>query len=151
MLVKTTIVHQKTVVIMALDPNGRALMTRDMELIRRIILAIKERKTADPQVLEMPDVDPAVLTRHLEMLDQAGFIDAEKSVPFEKHRPITFMVKDLTWQGHDFAAAIENDTVWSTIKEKLSPKELMTVPLSVLTSLGMGVLEQYLKSKLGLH
>ena len=42
------------------------------------------------------------------------------------------------------------DTVWGKIKEKLSAKEMATIPLSVLKSLGLGVLEHYLKSKFGL-
>jgi Hypothetical protein (DUF2513) len=145
-----TVPSREPIIIIALEIGGRALMTRDMELIRRIILAIQERKTAELQPLEIPDVDPVVLTRHLEMLDNAGYIEAEKSVPFEKHRPLTFIVKDLTWAGHDFAAVLENDTVWSRLKEKLSPRELATIPFSVLKTVGLGILEHYLKGKFGL-
>jgi hypothetical protein len=119
-----------------------------MELIRRIFLAIQDRKTADLQSLEITDVDAAVLARHLELLHDAGFIDAVKSDPLQGLPK--FAVKDLTWAGHDFAAIIENDTVWSKIKEKLSPRELSTLPLSVLKTVGLGILENYLKAKFGI-
>ena len=42
--------------IMALNPNGRALMTRDMELIRKIFAEIQKRKDADLRTLEIPGV-----------------------------------------------------------------------------------------------
>jgi hypothetical protein len=54
------------------------------------------------------------------------------------------------WRGCDFAAAIENDGVWSKIKQALPAKELATMPLSVLKSAGVALLEQYAKAKLGL-
>jgi len=83
------------------------------------------------------------------MLHDAGYIEAEKSSPLQGLPK--FMVKDLTWAGHDFAAVLENDTVWSKLKEKLSPKELATIPLSVMKTVGLGVLEHYLKGKFGLQ
>ena len=40
-------------------------MTRDNELIRQIILAIKARKDATPQALEIDGADKAIVARHL--------------------------------------------------------------------------------------
>jgi DNA-binding HxlR family transcriptional regulator len=137
------------VIIIALDRTGRVLMTRDMELIRKIFLAIQQRKTSEFQALHIPDVDVSVLARQLEMLDDAGLIEAVKSAPHDG-RQLTFMVKDLTWPGHDLASVLQNDTVWGKIKEKLSPAELSTIPLSVLKTVGLGVLEHYLKGRFGL-
>jgi hypothetical protein len=39
-------------------------MTRDNELIRQIILAIKARKDATPRALEIDGTDKAVVRRH---------------------------------------------------------------------------------------
>src|SRR5665213_1375001 len=128
MLASNLAVRNETpVVIIALEAGGRALMTRDMELIRKIFAAIQERKTAELYSLEIPDVDPAILARHLEMLHDAQLIDAQKSAPLRGN--LIFAVKDMTWAGHDFAAVLENDTVWDKMKEKLSPKELATLPM----------------------
>jgi len=137
------------IVIIALDAGGRALMTRDMELIRKIVAEIRARDTTRPQTLDILDVDPAVLARHIELLHDAGLIEAIKSEPFNAPYP-TIMVKDLSWAGHDFAAAIENEGVWSKIKQAFSAKELSALPLSVVKTVGIGLLEQLAKAKLGL-
>jgi uncharacterized protein DUF2513 len=124
-------------------------MTRDMELIRNIFAQIRSRTSVDLQAIDIPDVDPAILARHIEMLHDAGLIEAQKlSAPL--HGPLIFAVKDLTWAGHDFAAAIENDTVWSTIKQKVSPKELAGLPLGIIKDLAMGILSHQIKSMFGL-
>jgi hypothetical protein len=123
-------------------------MTRDMELIRKIFAQIKSWTSVDLQAIDMPDVDPSILARHIEMLHDAGLIEAQKSAPL--FGPPIFAVKDLTWVGHDFAAAIENDTVWNTIKQKLSPKELAGLPLGVIKDLAMGILSHQIKSIFGL-
>jgi hypothetical protein len=137
------------VVIVALDPGGRALMTRDMELIRNILAQIKSRNTLDYQPIEIPDVDAAILARHVELLHQAHLIEALRSDPLNSPHPL-FTVKDLTWDGHDFAAAVGNDTVWSTIRQKLSPKELAGLPLGIIKDLAMGILSHQIKSMFGL-
>jgi hypothetical protein len=150
--IEVPIADRKPLVIIALDPNGRALMTRDMELIRKILLAIQERKTAEPQSVDIADVDPAMLARHLEMLHDAQYIDAVKSGPplFQGRPYPTFAVKDLTWAGHDFAAAIEDETVWGTIKKTLAPKQLAGLPLQVVKDVAMGLLTHQIKSTFGL-
>jgi hypothetical protein len=143
-----TIAAPIPVVIVALEPGGRALMTRDMELIRKIFAQIKSWSSVDLQAIDMPDVDPSILARHIEMLHEARLIEAQKSTPL--HGPPKFAVKDLTWAGHDFAAAIENDTVWNTIKQKLSAKELAGLPLGIVKDVAMGLLSHQIKSMFGL-
>jgi Hypothetical protein (DUF2513) len=140
--------HAPTVII-SLEVGGRALMTRDMEVIRNIILAIQARKTTDLEALEIPGVDAAVLARHLELLHDAQYIEAVKTVPLQG-QPL-FLVKDLTWSGHDFAAVLLNDTVWGKIKAAISPKDLATLPLSVVRAVGLPLLEKFAKQQLGLE
>jgi hypothetical protein len=149
MLAPNLAVRDETpVIIIALEAGGRALMTRDMELIRKILVQIKSWTSVDLQAIDMPDVDPSILARHIEMLHEAGFIVAEKSVPL--HGPIKFMVKDLTWEGHDFAGAIENEGIWSKIKQAFSAKELATLSFPILKTVGIGLLERFAKDRLGL-
>ena len=124
-------------------------MTRDMELIRKILAQIKGWTSVDLRAIDLPDVDPSILARHIEMLHEAGLIEAQKlSAPL--HGPLLFAVKDLTWAGHDFAAAIENDTVWKSIKQKLSVQELAGLPLGIVKDVAMGILSHQIKSMFGL-
>ena len=136
-------------IIMALNRCGRALMTRDMELIRKIILEIQHRNDVRPATMSIDGYDDIVVARHLELLMDANLIEGVKSAPISTPHAI-IMVKDMTWAGHDFAAAIENDGVWNKIKQAFPAKELATMPLSVLKSAGVALLEQYAKAKLGL-
>jgi hypothetical protein len=59
----------------------------------------------------------------------------------------TILVKDLTWSGHDLAAVMENETVWGQFKQRLSPSELVQIPLPVLKNVGIGLLTTWLKSQ----
>ena len=112
----------------ALDPYGKAIMTRDMELIRKIIAEIQSRKEAKLKPLEISSFPEAVVARHLEMMLAAGLIEGDKSDGVDAPFP-TVYVKDLTWSGHDFAGAIMNDTIWAKLKKQLTPSELATMPL----------------------
>jgi hypothetical protein len=122
-------------------------MTRDNELIHQIILAIKARKDATPQALEVDGADKAIVARHLEMLLDLGLLEGEKLRAFNAAPYPTILVKDLTWSGHDLAAVMENETVWGQFKQRLSPSELVQIPLPVLKNVGIGLLTTWLKSQ----
>jgi Hypothetical protein (DUF2513) len=121
-------------------------MTRDNELIRQIILAIKARKDATPQAIEIAGADKAMVARHLEMLLDVGLLEGEKlSLPNTPHP--TILVKDLSWSGHDLAAVMENEAVWRQFQQKLSPPQLSQIPLPVLKNVGISLLTTWLKSQ----
>jgi Hypothetical protein (DUF2513) len=107
---------------------------------------ISKRKN---QHVGAPGYEDIVVARHLELLMHAGLIEGGENAPINAPHHI-FMVKDMTWEGHDFLAAIQNDGVWGKIKQAFPAKELATMPLSVLKTVGIGLLEQYVKAKLGL-
>ena len=46
-------------------------MKRDMELIRKILAQIKARDTLGYRPIEIPDTDPAIVARHVELLQVA--------------------------------------------------------------------------------
>jgi hypothetical protein len=121
-------------------------MTRDNELIRQIMLAIKERKDATPRALEIDGFDRAIVARHLEMLLDVGLLEGEKLGAVNTPYP-TILVKDLSWSGHDLAAVMENETVWGQFQQKLSPSQLVQIPLPVLKNVGIGLLTTWLKSQ----
>ena len=121
-------------------------MTRDNELIRQIMLAIKERKDATPRALEIDGFDRAIVARHLEMLLDVGLLEGEKLGAANTPYP-TILVKDLSWSGHDLAAVMENATVWGQFQQKLSPSQLVQIPLPVLKNVGIGLLTAWLKSQ----
>jgi hypothetical protein len=138
--------------VIALDPNARVLMKRDMEVIRRILLQVQQRTDLAPKPIEIEGVDPIVVGRHVEMLYREGMRDGPRPVQSLRRdsEPPFILVKDLSFAGHDFIAALENDSVWSAIKKRFSAAELAGIPLSVIKDVGMGLLKEWAKSKAGL-
>jgi hypothetical protein len=128
------------------------VMTRDMELIRRILLEIKARKTAKPADQEIAGVDEAVVFRHIELLHQEGLIEIQGKI----HRSSStgeidqILVKDMTWAGHDFIGVLENEGVWNKIKQSFSAEQLVGMSLTTLKTLGIGLATEWAKSKVGL-
>lgn len=135
--------------ILMLDPNGRTAVTRDMELIRKIVLAIQAKRDARPEGIEIPDYDGAAVARHLEMMLEAGLIEGQAVDGMDMPFPFV-AVKDLSWSGHDFASALANENVWGSIKKAFSPSDIAAMPLGLLKDLGLSLLSQWAKSKLGL-
>ena len=92
-------------------------MKRDMDIIRRIILA-----TADlpyGQMLgKLDDVPDEVFIPHVIWLTEAGLIEADAKAgagSFAKYA----IVNRLTWAGCEFADAIASDTLWKKAKENV--------------------------------
>jgi hypothetical protein len=88
-----------------------------------------------------------MVARHLEMLLDVGLLEGEKLRAFNAAPYPMILVKDLTWSGHDLAAVMENETVWGQFKQRLSPSELVQIPLPVLKNVGIGLLTTWLKSQ----
>lgn len=124
-------------------------MTRDMELIRKIVVEIQSRKEAQYGPVTLSPYDEAVVARHLELMMDAGLIEAQKVLGSEMAYPFV-VVKDLTWSGHDFASALANENVWGKIKKTFSPSDLAAMPLGVIKDVSVALLAQWAKAQLGL-
>jgi Hypothetical protein (DUF2513) len=136
--------------IIALKLDARALMTRDMELIRKIVLEIQSWDNISLRKIKLEGVDDDKLARHLELLDQAGMIEALFHSTAAKSVPDLVYIKDLTWAGHDFAESIKNESVWAKIKTSFSTNDLVSLPLSVIKEVGVGLLKEWAKRQVGI-
>lgn len=88
-------------------------MKRDMDLIRRIVLAVRD---TDDVVSRLDDVESGQFAEHAQLLEEAGLIAA--AIRSNGKRPATeAVIFRLTWAGQDFADAIRDDTLWSRAKE----------------------------------
>lgn len=125
-------------------------MTRDMELIRKIFSEIQSRKDVHERSVEIQGVEEWIVARHVEMLFEEGLVDGFRSDSIDKSFPI-IAVKDLSMAGHDFAAALANDSVWHAIKTKFSASELASMPLKAIEKLGSAFLVKWALSKAGLE
>lgn len=87
---------------------------RDMDFIRDILRKIEDDPQADRRH-DIPYATPedhttAELVYHLELLLDAGFVDANVSM-------LPPIVRGLTWNGHEFLANIKNDDIWEQTKQ----------------------------------
>lgn len=135
--------------ILLASSEKEAEMQRDMNLVRKIMLQVQSRGDVFPRTVKIDDVDDEILGRHVEMLFDAGFLDGSKmqSVSLNYH---IVLVRDLSWEGHDFIASISKDGVWQKIKETFSPTELSTMPLKVIKDASIACFTSIVKARMGL-
>lgn len=88
-------------------------MQRDMDIIRKIILAVRQAET---QVISVEGITPQQFAMHAQLLVEAGLVTA--ALGGDTNRISTSaMIYRLTWDGHEFADAIIDDTLWKKAKE----------------------------------
>jgi hypothetical protein len=131
------------------DTWGRIDMHRDMELVRKIVRAVQAKNDLSAASIDVDGYEEWFIQRHLELLLNAGMIEGVISKPLGVSHPLV-MVRDLTNAGHDFAAALQNDTVWAHIKSKFTGAELAGLPLALVKELGVKAVSAWALGKLGL-
>ena len=94
-------------------------MKRDIELIRRILLNIEEHGDLNEQEILSYGYDFITVATHVEMLQQAGYLDAKVHFAMG-HVPMEIGYVRLTWSGRDFLDACRSDNVWSKTKKVIS-------------------------------
>ena len=89
-------------------------MTRDMDLVRNIVLAARE----SAPLSSMPNVALEVFAYHAQILQEAGMITAAL-MPDSKALPQKAVILRLTWSGQDFADSIKNEGIWQKAKDNV--------------------------------
>lgn len=90
-------------------------MKRDMESIRTILLAVRD---ADEAVLKITNMDAATFLFHAQLLQEAGLVIGK--VPTDnQNRAKAAVLYRLTWNGHDFADSIADNTIWDKSKKRI--------------------------------
>ncbi|MHB8410333.1 MAG: DUF2513 domain-containing protein [Candidatus Acidiferrales bacterium] len=87
-------------------------MTRDMDLIREVLLEVEKSPPLKGCKVEIPGRSQEELCEHARLAQEAGFIKA-KFLPGSAD----FYVLRLTYEGHEFLDAARNDTLWTKAKE----------------------------------
>jgi hypothetical protein len=88
-------------------------MKRDMDLIRRILLALEDHEGTDFPQLHFEGVADEQLQYHLVLMGEAGLIDG---IPMSHVMEFQFDPYRLTWYGHEFLDDIRNEAVWERVK-----------------------------------
>jgi hypothetical protein len=108
-------------------------MKRDLELIRKMILAIEDAPSGWAPVLKFEGYTDAQFGYHAYLLLDAGFARGQDASTIGGEGPEGF-ISSLTWAGHEFAEAARDETRWrkalGIVQEKGG-----TVTIGVLTQL----------------
>lgn len=112
-------------------------MKRDMDLIRRIALAV-ENLEANRLLSGLADVEKAEYSMHAIWMEEAGLIRAVVQ-EYTSGEAATVHIRRLTWEGCEFVEAIRDDTLWSKAKANVLRPGM---------SFTFGVLKDWLKTEI---
>jgi len=113
-------------------------MNRDMDLIRRIALAVADLPH-DKILKELEGVDERDFALHALWMQEAGLIVADLQKTTENTTPKSAWINRLTWDGCEFADAVRNDTLWNKAKATI---------IKPTSSFTFGVIRDWLKSEI---
>lgn len=113
-------------------------MDRDMDTIRKIVLAVK---AANGHITRVDGVTQEVFAYHAALLQEAGLAKChiEEDSDSPSAIPSIAVIWRLTWAGHDFADSIKDENLWDKAKTNV---------LKPAASWTFGVLLEYLKQEI---
>lgn len=124
-------------------------MQNDIELTRRILVVIREKDNLRPTPVQMQGYEPVLVMRHVKRLFDDGLLEGTVIAPLGGEAPVV-LVTDMTTDGHNFLAALEQDDIWNRLTNALSPAELAAFSLREIAGLAKELALAAAKRKLGL-
>ena len=97
-------------------------MKRDMDLARKILLAIEahpEPSSWDVPIA-FPDFSEKEICYHVKLLKEAGLIEAHIKTALSGD--VYCKVNSLTWDGHEFLEASRDDSRWKKVMGMVKEK-----------------------------
>jgi hypothetical protein len=93
-------------------------MQRDMDLIRHVLLSAE----AGPPYPKIDGFTSEAIRYHQMLAIEAGLVKGQHWTYYENATdiPSEVNVQGVTWQGHDFLAAIRDDNNWTKLKNYLA-------------------------------
>lgn len=124
-------------------------MKRDMDLVRRILIAAE---AADGRVslgeIESYGCDAATAAFHIELMKSHGLVEAKVHYAMGGE-PVDGEVTRLTWDGCDYLDAIRSNRVWERAKSAVSDA-VGDTSLSVMKETCTALALSMIKSSLGI-
>ena len=116
-------------------------MKRDMDLVRKILIAIEEHPSGyAPEKLEIDGYSEDEIGHHVHLMGQANLLTVVDSTHMQSTSPVA-IAGSITWTGHEFLSAAKSDSVWNQAKNRLGGT-FQTVSLEVLKSLLISVTKE---------
>jgi Hypothetical protein (DUF2513) len=94
-------------------------MKLDMDLVRSILLSAEEYKNGyvnrNPQC---ETLSRETIGYHVYLMGQAGLLEVMNDSSMNSPSP-SAIIRNITWEGHQFLANARNDTIWDKAKAQL--------------------------------
>ena len=90
-------------------------MKRNMDLVREILLRVEAGESGRTALNDLPaEFSEADIGRHVELMIEHGLLEGTvvPSSTGPEHKVLTFDIRRMTWEGHDFLDAARNETIW---------------------------------------
>ena len=114
-------------------------MKRDMDLVRKILLAMEpwEHQSGFVQAFTFTDYDQKVIGHHVWLMGQGDLITAMPVTVVGSEPPVALPLA-ITWAGHEFLDAVRDDTVWAEVNRRLKAQGL-SLPSTLLQELALKI------------
>jgi hypothetical protein len=114
-------------------------MKRDLNLIRKMVLAIEDNPAGRAPDLKFAEYAPDQIGYHAYLLVDAGLAKGINATVLGSSGP-DFAITSLTWAGHEFAEAARDDTRWKSAMGIVTEKG-GSVTIEILTQLLIGLMK----------
>jgi Hypothetical protein (DUF2513) len=117
-------------------------MTRNMELVREILLTIEKHPHGyAPEPLVIDGYDDETVGYHVFLMGQGELLDVLIGTAQGDLSPGA-IATNMTWKGHEFHDTVKNDTVWKRVKAIVKSKG-ETISFEVLKMLATETAKTY--------
>ena len=119
-------------------------MKRDMDLVRKILIAVEEGNVK----LDDLEYDRDQIDLHVELMKERGLVDAIVVLSSDsvRHKILACSVERLTREGHDFLDRARSESIWERAKKKcLEQTGVLTIEFLKVCLVHMG------KQKMGIE
>ncbi|MBX9790026.1 MAG: DUF2513 domain-containing protein [Pirellulales bacterium] len=97
-------------------------MKRDMDLIRKMVLAVEDSPSGfAPDALNFDDYTEEQVGYHAYLLVDAGLALGADVTTMSSSSP-EYVLRRLTWAGHEFADACRNESIWNQAQDTVKKK-----------------------------
>lgn len=111
-------------------------MTRDMDLIRLILLEVEQRQDVlRSRKVIVEGYSPEQIAYHVKLLAQANLVDV---IDFTTFDGLDMRPRSLTWAGHEFIDATRNESVWHKVKAQVNDRGL-SLPFELIQQLAIKI------------
>lgn len=125
-------------------------MTRDMELIRELLLRLEDISSPNAILHISPDdeevaiegYNPDQIEYHLDLLKERGLIECPGTQPM-----IGITYRRLTWEGHDFLDAVRDPEIWR--KTKKGTEAMGSFTFDLVKELAIGLVKKKIEDHTG--